>query len=114
MKNEESVATSVGQFRRRFVKAFLDMLILELVQAESVWGYEIIKKTEAMYNVKLRHGALYPMLNQMETKGLVESRRELQKGRARKIYEITNDGKQFLQAWHGFIREQLPGNTQKT
>jgi PadR family transcriptional regulator PadR len=113
MKNEESATTSVGEFKRRFVKDFLDVLILQQVEAEPVWGYEIIKKTEMIYNVKLRHGALYPMLNELETKGFVKSRRELQKGRARKIYEITNDGKQFLQAWYDFFKEQLLGNAQK-
>ena len=113
MKNEQSVETSTTEFKRRFVKDFLDVLILQQVEAEPVWGYEIIKKTEMIYNIKLRHGALYPMLNQLETKGLVKSRRELQKGRARKIYQITNDGKQFLQAWYDFFREQLPRNARK-
>lgn len=113
MKNEESVETSVTEFRRRFVKAFLDVLILKLVEAESAWGYEIIKKTEMMYNVKLRHGALYPMLNQLETQGYVKSRRELQKGRARRIYEITDKGEQLLHAWYDFFRQQIPDTTHK-
>jgi len=106
MKDEESNAEFNNELTRRFAKGFLDMLILQFVEAEPTWGYDIIKKTEMSYKVKLRHGALYPMLNKLEAKGLVKSRRELQKGRARKIYEITEDGKQLLYAYNDFLRAQ--------
>ncbi len=111
MKNEESATVFTDELRRRFAKSFLDILILQLVEAEPAWGYDIIKKTESEYGVKLRHGALYPMLNKLEAKGLVKSRRELQKGRARKIYEITKDGRQLLNAYYDFSRAQLPKRT---
>jgi DNA-binding PadR family transcriptional regulator len=84
------------------------MLILRLVEAEPTWGYDIIKKTETAYQVKLRHGALYPMLNKLEAKGFVKSKKELQKGRVRKIYEITMKGKQLLHAYYDSLREQIP------
>jgi len=108
MKEEESSSAFTDELRRRFAKDFLDMLILQFVEAEPTWGYNIIKKTETAYKVKLRHGALYPMLNKLEAKGLVKSRRELQKGRARKIYEITRDGRQLLNAYYDFLRGQIP------
>ncbi len=56
------------ELKRRFLSAFLDLLILRLVHTQPTWGYSIIKKTEASYGVKLRHGALYPMLNTLENK----------------------------------------------
>jgi len=108
MENQESVEVFTQQIRRRLVKNFLDMLILRLVEAKPTWGYDIIKETQSTYNVKLRHGALYPMLNKLEAKGLVKSRKELQKGRVRKIYEITKKGKQVLLAYYDSLREQLP------
>jgi len=108
MNNNESVGIFTDQIKRRFAKSFLDILILKLINDESTWGYNIIKKTETEYNVKLRHGALYPMLNELETKGLVKSRRELQKGRARKVYEITEAGRQLLDAYYDFVRQHLP------
>ncbi len=111
MKNEESIEVFIDQIRRRFAKSFLDLLILQLVEDEPTWGYDIIKKTEKAYKVKLRHGALYPMLNKLETKGLLKSRRELQKGRVRKIYDIATDGRQRLHAYHDFLREQIPEKT---
>jgi len=108
MKDEESVEVFIDEFRRRFTRSFLDMLILRSVEAEPTWGYDIIKETKATYKVKLRHGALYPMLNKLEAKGYVKSRKELQKGRVRKIYEITKRGKQVLLAYYDSLGEQLP------
>ena len=107
MKNEGLSASFTDELKRRFVKGFLDMLLLQLVEAGPTWGYDIIKKTETAYNVKLRHGALYPMLNKLEAKGLVKSRREVQKGRARKIYEITKDGRQLLRVYNDFLSEHI-------
>jgi DNA-binding PadR family transcriptional regulator len=108
MKNTQSAENLTDQIKRRFSKSFLDILLLQLIKAGPTWGYEIIKKTEIQYQVKLRHGALYPMLKELESKGLVKSRRELQKGRARKVYEITKDGNQHLEAYYNFIRQHLP------
>lgn len=108
MENQESVEVFTHQIKRRLVKSFLDMLILRLVEAEPTWGYDIIKETELKYKVKLRHGALYPMLKKLEAKGFVKSRKELQKGRVRKIYQITMKGKQILHAYYDSLKEQIP------
>ena len=111
MKNEESVEILMDKLKHRFAKGFLDLLILQMVEAKPTWGYDIIKKTEATYKVKLRHGALYPMLHKLKAKGLIKCRIELQKGRVRKIYEITKDGKLLLNAYYGFLLEQMPKKT---
>jgi len=113
MKEEEPNAAFTNELKRRFAKSFLDIFILQLVEAEPTWGYDIIKKTETAYKFKLRHGALYPMLNKLQAKGLLISRKELEKGRARKIYEITKDGRQLLQTYYDFFREQLLKKTVK-
>jgi DNA-binding PadR family transcriptional regulator len=107
MEDTQSAENLTDQIKRRFSRSFLDILLLQLIKAGPTWGYEIIKKTEIQYQVKLRHGALYPMLKELESKGLVTSRRELQKGRARKIYEITKDGNQHLEAYYNFMKQHL-------
>jgi len=106
MENQESVDVFTHQIKQRFIKSFLDMLILRSVEAEPTWGYDIIKETESTYKVKLRHGALYPMLNKLEAKGFLKSRKELQKGRVRKIYQITLQGIKLLNTYHNFLKEQ--------
>ena len=107
MGNQELVEVFIKEIRRRFVKSVLDLLILQLVQTEPAWGYIIIKKTQDTYGVKLRHGALYPMLNTLEGKGLLKSRKRLQKGRMRKVYQITQSGRQILEAYTNFLKEPI-------
>jgi len=114
MENQESVEVFAAELERRFVKDFLDLLILQLVETQPAWGYKIIKETEAEYGVKLRHGALYPMLNALEANGFIMSRKELEKGRVRKIYEITPEGKKLLQAYHNFLKRQTFRRNAKT
>jgi len=64
---------SKKQIVQRIYRNFLDILVLRLIQAEPMWGYRIIKKTEKLFEIKLRHGALYPLLNTLETGGYVRS-----------------------------------------
>ena len=95
------------QLVQHIVRNLLDIHILRLVQTEPMWGYNIIKKIETLYNIKIRHGALYPLLNKLETTGLIESKREIQKGRIRKTYMITQNGEQLMQMYYGILRQQL-------
>jgi DNA-binding PadR family transcriptional regulator len=85
----------------------LDILILRLIQLEPMWGYKLIKKTERLFGIKIRHGALYPLLNSMEVKGYVRSKRTTKGGRVRRNYEITSKGIQLVDAYYDFLREQL-------
>jgi DNA-binding PadR family transcriptional regulator len=62
---------------------------------------------EADFNIKLRHGALYPMLNSLEKKGFLASEKQQQGGRARKVYTITEEGQKYLRVYFAVIREQL-------
>lgn len=107
MGSQESIEVFTSEIKRRYIRSFLDLLILQLVQTEPAWGYMIIKKTQDQYGVKLRHGALYPMLSTLEAKGLLKSRKHLQKGRMRKVYQITQSGRHLLQAYHNFLKEQI-------
>jgi len=107
MENEKPLEDFLGEMKRRFVKNFLDLILLQLIKTQPTWGYRIIKKTEQRYGVKLRHGALYPSLNALEAAGFLRSRRALVKGRMRKIYEITPKGKQLINSYQIFWREQI-------
>jgi DNA-binding PadR family transcriptional regulator len=100
--------------KRRFVKSFLDLLVLKLIQTQPMWGYKILKETEALYQIKLRHGALYPLLNTLETNGYIKSTKELKKGRIRKVYEITPKGTNLVKTYQNFLRQQLRKPKTKT
>ncbi len=72
-----------------------------------MWGYKIIKETEQLLGVKLRHGAVYPLLNSLEARGFLRSRKDVKGRRVRKIYEITSRGIQLTEAYYNYLREQL-------
>jgi len=91
----------------RITRNLLDLQLLRLVQAQPLWGYRIKKKVETDFQVKLRHGALYPMLNSLEQRGFLTSQKQQQGGRARKVYTITKSGRKFLQVYYNILREQI-------
>jgi DNA-binding PadR family transcriptional regulator len=107
MTSGQTNSVFAAELGHRLVKDFLDILILLLVESHPTWGYMIIKKTESQYGVKLRHGALYPMLNTLEARGLMRSKKQLEKGRVRKVYEITSEGRKMLDAYFEFINKQM-------
>ena len=95
---------------QRMTRSLLDIQILRLIQAEPMWGYKIKKVVEALFGVKLRHGALYPLLNKLEQKGFLTSEKQKQGGRTRKVYTITRKGKQYIEAYAGILKEQIEGS----
>jgi DNA-binding PadR family transcriptional regulator len=94
---------------QRIIKNLLDIQLLRMVQAQPLWGYKIKKKVETNFHIKLRHGALYPMLNSLEQKGFLTSQKQTKGGRARKVYTITKTGEEYLQSYYDILREQIEG-----
>jgi PadR family transcriptional regulator PadR len=92
---------------QRITRNLLDIQILRLIQAKPMWGYKIKKQAETNFDVRLRHGALYPLLNSLEKNGFLTSERQPQGGRTRKVYTITAKGKQYLETYNSILQEQL-------
>ncbi len=92
---------------QHIIRNLLDIQLLRIIQVQPTWGYNIKKQVEADFNIKLRHGALYPALNGLEKKGLVESAMQQKDGRARKVYTITESGTAYLQTYYSVLRGQL-------
>jgi PadR family transcriptional regulator PadR len=106
---EELIETFRKQLVQRFSKNFIDIYILRLIQKEPTWGYKVIKQAKELLDVKLRHGAVYPILNSLAAEGYVRSRKEVEGRRARKVYEITSKGIQLIEAYYDYLRAQLHG-----
>jgi len=92
---------------QHIIRNLLDIQLLRIIQAQSTWGYKIKKQVETDFNIKLRHGALYPTLNNLEKKGLLESKKQQKDGRQRKVYTITENGKIYLQTYYSILQGQL-------
>jgi DNA-binding PadR family transcriptional regulator len=95
---------------QRITRNLLDIQVLRLVQAEPMWGYKIKKQTEAKFDVKLGHGALYPLLNELERESFIIGQSQRQGGRTRKVYKITRKGEEYLEAYKSILKQQLEGH----
>jgi DNA-binding PadR family transcriptional regulator len=92
---------------QHIVRSQLHIQLLRFVQAQPTWGYKIKKQVEADFDIKLRHGALYPALNFLEKKGFLVSEIQQKDGRPRKVYTITESGKEYLESYYSILRQQL-------
>jgi PadR family transcriptional regulator, regulatory protein PadR len=85
----------------------LDIQILRLLKASPMWGYKIKKTAEMQFNIKLRHGALYPTLNSLEKERYVTVEKQQAGGRARKVYTLTRKGNNYLESYYQILKQQL-------
>lgn len=95
---------------QRITRNLLDVQLLRLIQTQPMWGYKIKKQAEAKFDVKLRHGALYPLLNNLERQGFLTSNKQQQGGRTRKVYSITRKGQECITTYQHILKEQIQGN----
>ena len=100
---EENLKKEIVQ---HITKNLLDIQILTLINKEPTWGYKIKKQIEALSGLKIRHGALYPLLKKLEQKGLIISQKQQQGKRTRKIYAITDKGKTYIDIYYHALKEQ--------
>lgn len=102
------------QIVQHIIRNLLDIQLLRIIQAEPTWGYKIKKQVETDFQIKIRHGALYPTLNSLEEKGFVESKKQQKDGRARKVYTITSDGQTYLRTYYSILQGQLDSGDAST
>lgn len=99
------------QFEKEIVqhitKNLLNIQVLRLIQIQPMWGYKIKKQAETKFDVRLRHGALYPLLNALEQNGFLTSQKQQQGGRTRKVYSITEKGHQYVEAYNNVLKKQI-------
>lgn len=94
-------------WRERFVKGNLDLIVLHLLKVKPRWGYEINLEIREKFRVYLSAGTLYPLLHSLENRGLVEGVWDSEHGRGRRIYRLTNGGKEYLSAGEKATEELL-------
>ena len=92
---------------QHIIRNLLEVQLLRILQAQPTWGYQIKKQVEIQFNIKLRHGALYPTLKALRTRGFLECTKQPRGGRSRKVYAITRNGEDYLQTYRDMIEELL-------
>lgn len=91
-----------GELRRRDV---FPLLVLHLVAREPAYGNRLIEEIEAISGgvISVNPNTMYPLLRDLERRGLIEGRWEHPDRRTRRFYSITGDGR----AEYERLREEL-------
>jgi transcriptional regulator len=92
------------------LKGSLSMLILHIVAGEPSHGYQIAKliKQQSEGVLDFKEGTLYPTLHSLEEQGLLEAYTQVENGRTRRYYRLTEAGgtmqKQQRAEWQRYAR----------
>lgn len=87
-----SPSQSVKRIEAQIVKGQLDLIILRMLDNESLNGYEIISFVHAKFNIWLSAGTVYPLLNGLERKHLTSSYQK----QGKRYYVLAANGKLVL------------------
>ena len=89
------------KIEREMMRGAGPIAVLQLLSTEEMYGYELIEllKTRSGGVLEFGQSTLYPMLYNLESKGIVKSReKEAPNGRMRRYYRLTSKGKKKLAA----------------
>jgi PadR family transcriptional regulator PadR len=102
--------TLTKKFQKELNAGIASLVLLSVMDNsdEPMYGYQIAKllddySGEASF---MKQGALYPVLRQLESSGLLESKVEPSvSGPPRRYYKITAEGKETLVVWQGVWKQ---------
>ena len=80
----------------KLTKNLLYMIILQYLEQEAMHGYQLINKIRKGFGVYFGPSTIYPLLGLMEKKGYLKSTWNMESERPRKMYNLTNQGKDVL------------------
>ena len=87
------------KFERELLKGVAPVVVLEILARGAMYGYELSQALEKRSGnvLTLGRGTLYPLLYNLEAKGLLRAKwQESENGRKRRYYSITGKGKREL------------------
>ena len=74
------------------------LLLLKLLEEGDMYGYQMVEllreRSDSTFDLKA--GTLYPLLHTLEQKGFVTAYEQMEGGRERRYYAITEAGKRQL------------------
>jgi PadR family transcriptional regulator, regulatory protein PadR len=76
-------------------RGLLELFVLNLLESESLHGYELVKRVSSVDGMSVTEGTIYPLLSRMKQDGLVKTTYlESSTGPMRKMYQLTAAGRQ--------------------
>lgn len=84
--------------QREWMRGAGPLAVLKLLEHREMYGYELAETLERRSDgvLALGHSTLYPLLYNLESKGLILPTARKANGRIRKYYEITPAGRAWL------------------
>jgi PadR family transcriptional regulator PadR len=96
----------IGDAPTGLPRNFLRPCLLLLLAEQPGHGYDLLEQIAALGLERADAGGLYRALRAMEQEGLVRSWWEpSDAGPARRTYTLTDEGRDWLHAWAGSLRE---------
>src|SRR3954467_2175167 len=88
-----------GELRRR---AILPLLVLHLINEGPSYGNKLMERIGSMTAgvLSVNPNTMYPLLRQLESRGLIEGQWEHPERRNRRYYSITDDGREEDERLH--------------
>jgi len=93
MEDEAMLVNGLIQELRR---GSLVLLILSQLSSQQ-YGYSLVQQLERQ-GVQLEPGTLYPLLRRLEKQGLLDSQWDVDAGRPRRYYVLSDAGRRILAA----------------
>jgi DNA-binding PadR family transcriptional regulator len=84
------------EVQTKLAKGLLDLIVLQIIDAQPIHGYQVITHVRKTFGVYFGPSTIYPLLACLEKKGQVSSRWSMEGDRPRKVYEITDQGRNLL------------------
>lgn len=84
------------EVQTKLTKGLLDVIVLQYLNRENMCGYQLISKIQKGFAVNFGPSTIYPLLRSMETKGYIEGIWDSVGEKQRKIFALTNKGKNVL------------------
>jgi PadR family transcriptional regulator PadR len=101
-------ATGLSNLRTQLRKGFLDLCVLNCLNAREYYGYDIVQTLKQSEGAAIREGIVYPILARMQEEGFVTSEtRPSSSGPPRKYYRITPMGRDALGEMNEIWRQMV-------
>ena len=90
-------------------RGLLDLCVLNLLEHETMYGYQIVKTLTSVQGLVMSEGTVYPLLSRLKDEGLVTSSLvESPEGPARRMYALTPAGRrqrrELNESWKAIVK----------
>lgn len=83
--------------KSQLLKGLQEGCVLQIINTKDTYGYEIVTTLQRKGFHSVKEGTIYPLLLRLEKNGYISSSfRVSERGPARKYYQITDLGREYL------------------